>query len=500
MRHHIGTTILAASALLLAACGGIPEGAGDAEQVQRLAAADATRYVVVFEHRRAIPTDANALVHAAGGSIVQTLPQVGVAIATSDDPDFASALEAERGVRAVGAEGAFRLLEPQAVHRADVPPEATTAVGRDVGTSGVEWGFFEEWQWNVRRVKADAAWEVTTGSHDTVVAVIDTGVAWNHPDLAPNLVHAACFRTFAVLEEEAECAYPDLHWHGTYVAGLVAANSGGGVVGVGPDLGLASYNVFELFQDPADPTEYYLSAASSSIWRAMLDAAERGFDVINLSLGAYDDTSASRISPGASRDHVAFWVTDQRVAEYVSRQGVTVVSSSGNSGRNLNGPVDAVPAGVPATIAVSGTGIRPAPAFPHPDAYDVLAVYSDHGAYIDLAAPSGDCGPDFVDPDLDPCIIEHLITSAGVDLDVTDPTDVPACVASHDCGTGWFLAAGTSAAAPLVAGAAGLVRDIDPHLSPQRVRQVLGNSAEPIGHRQAFGRGMLDASEAVRSR
>ena len=498
MRHHIGTTVLAASALLLAACGDIPDSVGDVEQVQRLAAADATRYVVVFDSRGALPADAADRVRAAGGSIVQTLPQVGVAIATSYDPNFASALEAERGVRAVGAEGSFQLLEPHAVRQAEVPPEVTPEADREVGASGVEWGFFDDWQWNVRRVKADAAWEVTTGSHDTVVAVIDTGIAWNHPDLESNVVHADCFRIFTVLDEDAECAYPDLHWHGTYVAGLVAASSGGGVVGVGPDLGLASYNVFELFQDPEDPSEFYLSAATSSIWQAMLDAADRGFDVINLSLGAYVDMSASRVSPGASRDHVAFWVAEHRVVEYVSRQGVTIVSSSGNSGRNLNGPVNEIPAGTPASIAVSGTGIRPGPAFPQPDAYDVLAEYSDHGAYVDVAAPSGDCGPDFVDPA--DCIIEYLITSAGVDLDVTDPAEIPACVASHDCGTGWFLAAGTSAAAPLVAGAAGLVRDVDPQLSPRRVRQVLANSAEPIGPRQAFGRGMLDVDRAIRSR
>ncbi|TVR95328.1 MAG: hypothetical protein EA416_02095 [Trueperaceae bacterium] len=92
------------------------------------------------------------------------------------------------------------------------------------------------------------------------------------------------------------------------------------------------------------------------------------------------------------------------------------------------------------------------------------------------------------------------MTSAGVDLDVTDPADIPACVASQDCAPDWFLASGTSAAAPLVAGAAGLVRDVDPQLSPRQIRQVLGNGAESIGQRQAFGRGMLDVDRAVRSR
>src|SRR5690606_24115143 len=91
------------------------------------------------------------------------------------------------------------------------------------------------------------AWEAgVTGSHDTVVAVIDTGVASNHPDLAPNLLYAACYAV------EWECsAYPDLHYHGTHVAGTIAAAFGHGrAVGVGPDLGLASYNVFEPIMTP----------------------------------------------------------------------------------------------------------------------------------------------------------------------------------------------------------------------------------------------------------
>jgi subtilisin family serine protease len=91
--------------------------------------------------------------------------------------------------------------------------------------------------WGIARVHAPAAWERgVTGSLDTVVAVIDTGIAWNHPDLADRIVHTACF---AVTIDPC-IDYPWLSFHGTHVAGTVAATFGGGVVGVGPELGLAS--------------------------------------------------------------------------------------------------------------------------------------------------------------------------------------------------------------------------------------------------------------------
>jgi len=150
-------------------------------------------------------------------------------------------------------------------------------------------------------VGADQAWEVTTGSHDTVVAVLDTGIAYNHPDLAPNVVYNACYTVYNPC-----LSYPSLHYHGTHVAGTVAAAFGGGrAVGVGPNLGLANYNVFEL-------TAAGLNAYDEAIWEAMLDVAERGFDVINMSLGGY-------IVRSDSPEDVAVWIAWNRVANYVTR-------------------------------------------------------------------------------------------------------------------------------------------------------------------------------------
>lgn len=473
--------LIALSALVLTACSVVQPELDEQLEATEVSEAQ-SRYVVVFNSNN-VPRNAAQLITRAGGELIKTFPRVGVAIASSSNPDFAETLESKRGVQVVGAEGAFELPQVQEPQLLDEEHE---------------WGDLSDLQWNIRRIKADEAWAVTTGSPDTVVAVIDTGIAWNHPDMPglADLVHTDCFRTYTVLDECSD--YPDLHWHGTFVAGLVAANFGNNIVGVAPNLGLASYNVFELFPDGSD--NYLVLAASSSIWAAMLDAAERGFDIINLSLGGYRNKAASRDDPSASQGQVANWTAYQRIAEYVSRQGVTIVASSGNGGQRLNGPVDTVPAALPSVIAVSATGIRPEPEYPQEDAFDVRAVYSDHGAYIDLAAPGGDIGPPGT-PEPFPAAFYLILGAAIFEFDmfgINHPDDIPECVAVANCAPSFIWAAGTSAAAPHVAAVAGMVKDENPHSSPRDIARILRNSAESIGHRQEFGHGMIDASAALR--
>jgi subtilisin family serine protease len=84
----------------------------------------------------------------------------------------------------------------------------------------------------------------------------------------------------------------------------------------------------------------------------------------------------------------------------------------------------------------------------------------------------------------------YLILSDYVFLD-------PACAASNACPVGYAFAAGTSMASPHVAGAAGLVKDRFPGLSPEQVRAVLKQTAASLGDRQLFGQGMLDVYRAV---
>jgi lantibiotic leader peptide-processing serine protease len=280
--------------------------------------------------------------------------------------------------------------------------------------------------------------------------------------------------------------YPSLSFHGTHVAGTVAANFGGGVVGVGPDLGLANYNVFELFE--VEPGVFAVQAAFDSVWGAMIDAADQGFDVINMSLGAIGDFRG----PDGS---APFYTAQQRVANYVQQQGTYIVASAGNANLNLNGPLFNLPGGVPGITNVGATGIRPDPVYPQPDAFDVRAFYSNFGAAVTLVAPGGDCGlPDSCDPATRPANwFEYLVLSAFVAPDAT-------CAATQSCPVSWAWAGGTSMAAPHVSGVAGLVRDQNPNLSPNQMEAILKQTAENLGDRQQFGHGMVDAYAAATRR
>lgn len=408
------------------------------------------RYVVVFDGSQVLPE----VVEKAGGSIVKAFPKVGIAIASSNSPTFAAELKGK--VSAVGREGLWTLPD---VAVAEESVENGPDPGFDVG--------YYDFQWDIRRVQADAAWNITSGSHDTVVAIIDTGIAWNHPDLGPNKVFAACYST------ALDCmTYPSLSFHGTHVAGTVAAAFGGGsAVGVGPDLGLASYNVFESYGGS-------VVAYDEAIWAAMLDAADRQFDVINMSLGSYI---------AMPEDSPALWVAWNRVANEVRNRGVTIVASAGNGVVSLNGKLVHLPGDVPGIINVGATGIRPDPTYPADGAYDVLAFYSNYGAPVTLVAPGGDLGPEDTTY---PFPAAYLVFSTYVAPDAT-------CAVTESCSCDYAWAAGTSMAAPHVAGAAGLLRELNPQLKPAQVEAILKQTADPLGDRQMFGHGMLDVYKAL---
>lgn len=421
-----------------------------------------SRYVVVFAPGESLAVAADAIGRA-GGTLSDWFDGLGIAIASSPDPSFSAAAMAATAVTGVDSEPAYR-PDPAEDDASLEPALAGPTPADDLFAS----------QWHIRRVGADAAWPITSGSHRTVVAVIDAGIAPNHPDLAPNLVFATCFAVAPGCDPYPTPAVPGSH--ATRVAGVVAAAfDGGRAVGVGPGLGLASYKVY----DP-DGMIYL-----SSIWNALLDASERGFQVVNMSLGAWTDVAHTR------GEGSALITANNRVAEEVTRRGTLVVVAAGNDWMSYNGQIAGI-LSLPPVVTVSATGIRPQPAFPQDGAFDVLAYYSTWGAQVDIAAPGGDCGPGtWTVKDGPGCVQEYrlLLTAATIN---------PACAATHTCPTGYARGTGTSFAAPAVAGAAALVRDVNPNLTPRQVKAILQQTAQPIGDRLLFGHGMLDVAAAVR--
>ena len=200
-------------------------------------------------------------------------------------------------------------------------------------------------QWNLRRVAADAAWALSTGKPDFVVAVLDSGVDAGHPDLSANLVAGYDF-----VNQDADP--DDDYGHGTHVAGIIAAelNNSQGIAGVAPQVKIMPLKVL----NQSGQGTY------ANIATAIQYAAANGVKVISLSLGG---DSHSDILLQAIRN--------------AYDAGVLLVASTGNEGSSAI----TYPARYAEVMAISAT-----------DHYDRWASYSNWGPEVDLAAPGGTSG------------------------------------------------------------------------------------------------------------
>lgn len=192
--------------------------------------------------------------------------------------------------------------------------------------------------WGVERVGAPQAWPVSRG-RGVRVAVIDTGVDGNHPDLRGAVQGGANF-----LDESAPPA--DDNGHGTHVAGIIAARDNQeGVVGVAPEAEIYSLKAFDGRG----------SGAISNIIAALEWCIGHGMQVVNMSFGGNRNRALGRALQAALD------------------AGIVLVAAAGNNGRDDS--VD-FPASHPGVIAVSAI-----------DGDDTLARYSSRGPEVDLAAP-----------------------------------------------------------------------------------------------------------------
>ncbi|MGH3085910.1 MAG: S8 family serine peptidase [Rubrobacteraceae bacterium] len=215
---------------------------------------------------------------------------------------------------------------------------------------------FDE-QWHLKRVAAPVAWDETTGTGATI-AVVDTGIDRDHPDLVGK-IDRTCDATNANEDNQMDpeaCEEGvnanDTDGHGTHVAGIAAAatNNGLGVAGTCPDCRLIAAKAEN---DDGVITLFAVNAAV--VW-----AADRGADVINMSYSG---------SPAADSEREAL--------EFAHGAGAVLVASAGNDDQKR--PV--YPAGYDNVISVAATTKK-----------DERASYSNFGPTIDLSAPGGSGG------------------------------------------------------------------------------------------------------------
>ena len=351
----------------------------------------------------------------------------------------------------------------------------------------------------VASINAQGAWDITTGRVGIVVAVLDTGVFKEHPDLAGKLLAGYDFVSDVGVANDGNgrdadpsdpgdwvnasdrtsgtvvttCPDEDSSWHGTQMAGLVGAATDNnlGMAGTGRNIMVLPVRVL------GKCGGFVSDIAAGMRWAAGLHVEgvpdnPTPARVINMSLGGEGICSS----------------TYQNAINAVIQAGAVVVSSGGNEGLAVDMPANC--AGVIAVGGVRHSGSKNG--------------FSSLGPEITISAPGGNC----VNLDASACLYPILSTS-------NTGTTVPGAATYTDGGV--RPAFGTSYASPLVAGTVALMLSVEPSLTPAQIRQLLQSSARrfpaainnfchaPNGTEQlecncttsTCGAGMLDARAAV---
>ena len=207
-------------------------------------------------------------------------------------------------------------------------------------------------QWGPQKVKAPAAWDITTGSNSVIVAVIDTGVS-AHPDLTGKILPGY---DFANNDNNPTDDFAPTG-HGTKVAGIIGADTNNAV-------GMAGLS----WQSPILPVKVCDTSGNCPddiISSGIIYATDQGAKVINISLG--DSAPSSTL---------------ENAVNYAWNKGVVVVAAAGNNGSSPTTNQVLYPAAYPNVVAVGATS-QDDPLFGN----DQRASYSSYGSALDIVAP-----------------------------------------------------------------------------------------------------------------
>ncbi len=320
-------------------------------------------------------------------------------------------------------------------------------------------------QWHYPMINLPQAWDITTGSSNVTVAVIDTGVLSAHPDLQGQLVPGFDFISDTLNANDGDGIDSDpfdpgdsgvggSSYHGTHVAGTVAAatNNTDGVSGsswatrIMPlrVLGLNGGTTYDIRQ-----AVRYAAGLSNDSGTTLTQPV----DIINLSLGGG-----------------GFSQQEQDLFTLVRSQGTIVIAAAGNNASS----VPFYPGAYNGVVSVSAVDIN-----------RQRAPYSNFSAFVDVAAPGGDATQD-VNGDGNP---DAVLSTGGEDT-------------GGSLQLNYRFLQGTSMAAPHVAGVVALMKAVTPGLTPLQLDNLLASGQitqdlGPPGRDDEYGFGLIDAHLAV---
>ena len=435
-------------------------------------------YLLLAAPGGALPEALDAAVTAAGGTLTATYPSIGVAVAKSTIIDFAGRAGKIKGVQTVVQDQMVQWTDPNPrVESIDL--EEAGVVANATGTAET----FSPIQWAPRALSAPQAWAAGYRGRGARVAILDGGLHASHIDLAANVdvAHSASFVPGFAFNQDV-----GTFWHGTHVAGIVAAAANDiGTAGIAPEATLIGVKVLH------NGSGSFAWVIGGIIYAATpIAEGGAGANIINMSLGALFDRQG--------KDAAQLAVALSRATSYARQRGVLVVAAAGNDYTDLDhtNNLISVPAQSVGALAISALGPE-GWALNQSTSLDRPASYTNFGqSAIAFGAPGGD----FAYPGNQNCTMPRLPSGT-----VTTPCWVFDMVISTSRGgttstSSYSWAAGTSMAAPATAGVAALIVGKYGPMQPAQLEAKLRASADDLGkpgNDDYYGLGRVNAYRAV---
>jgi subtilisin family serine protease len=444
--------------VLLAVCAVLGPVAAPAAAAPTQVAAGLRSYFVITEPKETAKVA--GAVTSNGGSIYAAYDAIGVLVVHSSNAAFVGRMRTVSGVQKVGA------TRTSDVPAAAANPPIPTAPKEQPATSA------EVPRPDMTQIGADKAWAVNPGSPSVTVGVLDTGVDDEHPDLKANFDASKSASCAYGKADTRPGAWRPVDYHGTHVAGTIAAaKNGKGMVGVAPGVKVSSIRIAEA------GTELFFPENTVC---AFVFAADKKVSVTNNSY--YVDPWLYACPSDA--DQAAIVEAVRRSVAYAESKGVVNVAAAGNESNDLavksqdnSSPDDSKP--VPRSITNDCLSL--------PTELPGVIVVGSVGANNNKSAFSN--------------------FGAGK-INLTAPGEA---VYSTMPGGGYANLDGTSMASPHVAGVAALIRSASPSSTPAQVRARLAAEADDLacpvssvracagtaGNNSYYGEGLVDAADAV---